>query len=178
MILMDYNLLATAERLYTSKACSGLWMNLRAVGDPEPQVDRSRIRGLILARTTLEPVEAIHMLREHMGAEPGRYENLYRVLPIQVWAKSTPDSIVDALVPMRGRVGQGESFRVTLEKRRTRLNSLEVIEPVAELFERRVDLEKPDWVVLVEILGDDAGVSIIKPGDMLNVQKERVGLPS
>ena len=178
MILMDYNLLATAEQLYMSKACSGLWMNLRAVGDAEPRVDRSRIKGLILARTTLDPIEAIHRLREHMKHEPSRYELLYRVLPIQAWAESSPENIVNALTPMRGRIGPGESFRVTLEKRRTQLSSLDFIEPVAELFDRRVDLEKPDWVVLVEILGQDAGVSIIKPGDVLNVQKERAGSPA
>ena len=175
---MDYNMLATAEQMAVSKACSQLWMNLRAVGDPEPRVNRSRVKGLILARTTMDPVEAIRRLREHMAAEPGRYTSLYRVLPVQAWTTSTPDSIVGALTPMRGRVGPNESFRVTLEKRRTQLGSVEIIEPVAELFDRRVDLERPDWVVLVEVLGGDAGVSVIRPRDVLNVQKERALSPS
>ena len=173
---MDYNLLATAEQMVMSKACSQLWMNLRAVGDPEPRVDRSRIKGLILARTTMNPVEAVHKLRGHMEAEPSRYENLYRVLPVQAWTTSSPDNIIEALAPMKGRVGQEESFRVTLEKRRIQLSSLEIIEPVAELFDRKVDLENPDWVVLVEVLGSDVGVSVVKPGDVLNVQKERARL--
>ncbi|MFH2110304.1 MAG: THUMP domain-containing protein [Candidatus Bathyarchaeota archaeon] len=175
---MDYNLLATAEQMTMSKACSQLWMNLRAVGDPEPQLDRSRIKGLILARTTMDPVEAIHKLREHMEAEPERYVNLYRVLPVQAWTTSSPDDIVDALAPMKGRVSPEESFRVTLEKRRTQLSSLEIIEPVADLFDRRVDLECPDWVVLVEVLGQDTGVSVVKPEDVLNVQKERAQSPA
>ncbi|HUV34820.1 MAG TPA: THUMP domain-containing protein, partial [Candidatus Desulfaltia sp.] len=85
-------------------------------------------------------------------------------------------NIIEALAPMKGRVGQEESFRVTLEKRRTQLSSLEIIEPVAELFDRKVNLENPDWVVLVEVLGKDAGVSVVKPGDVLNVQKERARL--
>jgi len=41
-----------------------------------------------------------------------------------------------------------------------------------------VDLEKPDWVVLIEVLGDTVGVSVVKPGDMLNVQKERARSPA
>jgi tRNA acetyltransferase TAN1 len=175
---MDYNLLATTEQLAISKACSQLWMNLRAVGDPEPKVNRSRVKGLILARTTMDPVEAVHRLREHMETEPGRYMNLFRVLPVQVWTTSSPDSIVEALTTMKSRVGPEESFRVTLEKRRTQLSSLEIIEPVAELFDQRVDLENPDWVVLVEVLGQDTGVSVVKPEDVLNVQKERARSPA
>jgi tRNA(Ser,Leu) C12 N-acetylase TAN1 len=44
---------------------------------------------------------------------------------------------------------------------------------VAEIIDNPVDLENPDWVVLVEILGSETGVSVIKPVDTLNVQKER-----
>jgi len=170
--------LATAEQVAMSKACSQLWMNLRAVGDPEPRVDRSRIKGLILAQTTMDPAEAIHKLREHMAAEPRRYESLYRVLPVQAWTASTPDDIVEALTKMRERVSPDESFRVTLEKRRTRLSSHEIIEPVAELFDRRVDLENPDWLVLVEVMGDRTGVSVVRLMDVLNVQKERAKSPA
>jgi len=74
------------------------------------------------------------------------------------------------------RMGAEESFRVTLEKRRTRLRSLEVIEPVAEVIDNPVNLRDPDWVVLVEILGNETGVSVIKPVDTLNVQKEKYRL--
>ena len=39
-----------------------------------------------------------------------------------------------------------------------------------------MNLRDPDWVVLVEILGNETGVSVIKPVDTLNVQKEKYRL--
>jgi len=165
--------LATTDQLGLSQASSELWMNLRAIGDERPRVDRSRIKGLILAYTSLDPREAVHLLRMHMGEEPGRYRAVYRVMPILAWVKTEVEEIVDAVKEQAERMEAGESFRVTLEKRRTRLRSLEVIEPVAEAIDNPVDLEKPDWVVLVEILGNETGVSVIRPVDNLNVQKER-----
>ncbi len=38
---MDYNILATTEKITMSAASSQLWMNLRAIGDPKPKVSRS-----------------------------------------------------------------------------------------------------------------------------------------
>jgi tRNA acetyltransferase TAN1 len=173
---MKYNLLATTDQLGLSQASSELWMNLRAIGDKEPRVDRSRIKGLILAHTSFDPQEAVGLLRRHMGEEPGRYRAVYRVMPILAWVKTDVDEIVAEVRHQASRIGDGESFRVTLEKRRTRLRSLEVIEPVAEAIDNPVDLENPDWVVLVEILGNETGVSVMKPADELNVQKERYRL--
>jgi len=60
---MDYNILATTEKITMSAASSQLWMNLRAIGDPEPKVNRSRIKGIVMAETSLDPIEAIMKLR-------------------------------------------------------------------------------------------------------------------
>ncbi len=173
---MKYNLLATTDQLGLSQATSELWMNLRAIGDDKPKVDRSRIKGLILAYTGFDPREAVGLLRRRMGEEPGRYGAVYRVMPIMAWVNTDVDEIVAEVREQASRMGAGESFRVTLEKRRTRLRSLEVIEPVAAVIDNPVDLENPDWVVLVEILGNETGVSVIRPADELNVQKERYRL--
>ncbi|MBN2336296.1 THUMP domain-containing protein [Candidatus Bathyarchaeota archaeon] len=173
---MKYNLLATTDQLNLSQACSELWMNLRAVGDERPKVDRSRVKGLVLAYTNLDPIEAVHLLREHMKAEPSRHKAVYRLMPIHTWVETDVETIVETVRSLIGRIGEEESFRITLEKRRTQLSSLEVIDPVAKAVDRRVDLGNPDWVVLIEILGTEAGVSVIKPSDMLNVQKERYRL--
>jgi len=173
---MKYNLLATTAQLGLSQATGELWMNLRAIGDENPKVDRSRIKGLILAHTGFDPREAVGLLRRHMGKEPDRYRAVYRVMPILAWVNTEVDEIAAEAREQASRMGAGESFRVTLEKRRTRLRSLEVIEPVAEVIDNPVDLENPDWVVLVEILGNKTGVSVIRPTEKLNVQKERYRL--
>lgn len=173
---MDYNLLATTEKRMMSAASSQLWMNLRAIGDPEPVVNKTRIRGVVQGATTLESVEAILLMREHMHSEPDRYDKLYRILPILSWVKTNVNAIVSEVEDQKDRMSADDSFRVTIEKRRTGLRSLEVIEPVAAVIDNPVDLENPDWVILVEILGDRTGVSIVRAEALFNVQKERANL--
>jgi tRNA acetyltransferase TAN1 len=173
---LEYNLLATTEKILMGAASSQLWMNLRAVGDPEPKVNKSRVKGVIQGYTTLDPVEAIFLMREHMKAEPERYDKLFRVMPILSWVNTDIEKIVVEVQSQKARMKAGETFRVTLEKRRTELRSFEVIDAVAADIDTVVDLENPDWVVLIEIMGDKTGVSVIPADASLNVQKERVGL--
>ncbi|MGB9622527.1 MAG: THUMP domain-containing protein, partial [Candidatus Bathyarchaeia archaeon] len=43
---------------------------------------------------------------------------------------------------------------------------------VASRIDRRVDLENPDWVILIEVFGKTTGVSIVNPKSILNIPKE------
>lgn len=176
-MLSDFNLIATSERGFESEACSELWMLLRAIGDEIPVVDRSPVRGLILARTSVAPVEAIKRLRCILIRNPEDFRVLLRVLPIEMVTSTDLESIVEAANRKAHRIGGDESFRITVEKRRTYLRSREVIEAVAEGIDRKVDLEHPDWVVLIEIISKYTGVSVVPPRALLNIQKERAELP-
>ena len=173
---MEYNLLATTEQLTISEASSELWMNLRAIGDSEAKVDRSRIKGLILGWTSLGAVEAINSLRDYLEEEPEKFKYIYRIMPILTWVNTGLDDIVREVNVQKEKIGKGDTFRVTVEKRRTDLRRLEIIEPVADAFDNDVDLENPDWIVLINVLGGKTGVSIIEPRDKLNVQKEKYEL--
>jgi len=175
-LIQDYNLIATSEPLNQSAAARELWMLLRAVGDEEPRVDGSFVKGLVVARTGFDPPEAIRKLREEFLRQPDRFKTLLRIIPIEARVQTDMDSIRDGAKVLSSKIGEGDSFRITLEKRRTPLRSREVIDAVAEGIPRRVDLENPDWVVLIEIIGRTTGISVVKPDAILNVQKERARL--
>jgi tRNA acetyltransferase TAN1 len=177
-LIPDPNLLATSEIWSESEACSELWMLLRAVGDETPVVDRSPIRGLIAAKTSLDPLEAIGRLRSELAENPEGFRALLRVMPVDTVVPTELDGIVGAANRLASKIGEDESFRVTLEKRRTHFRSREVIDAVAEGIDRRVDLEGYDWNVLIEIIGKTTGISVIPRHGLLNVQKERAGLSS
>ena len=176
-MIRDFNLLATTEIYNTSEGSSELWMLLRAVGDENPAVDRSWVRGLIAARTRLDPLEAISKLREELRERPYHFKVLLRVIPTQKVVETDLEEIVQTANVMATVMGEDESFRITVEKRRTGLGSREIIDAVAKGVNRRVDLENPDWVILIEVVGSRTGISVIRPDGLLNVQKERAGLP-
>ena len=173
---MDYNILATTEKITMSAASSQLWINLRAIGDPKPKVSKSRIKGIVMAETSLDPIEAIIKLREHMESEVDRYDRLFRVFPIVSRVPTELEAIVEEVQKQAGVIEEGQKFRITLEKRETEFRSLEIIDPVAAVVDREVDLKNPDWVILIEVMGKMTGVSVMPPEGMLNVQKERYAL--
>ena len=66
------------------------------------------------------------------------------------------------------------TFRVTIEKRLTSLHSKDFIEAAASEVKRKVDLYKPDNILLIEVMGELTGISLIKPDDVLAVTKEKM----
>ena len=177
-MIREFNLLATSEVWGESAACSELWMLLRAVGDETPIVDRSPIRGLIAAKTDLNPVEAVGRLRSELRENPDGFRVLLRVMPVEAIVPTDLGGIVEAAHELAAKIGENESFRITLEKRRTHLRSREVIDAVAQGIDRRVDLEDCDWIILIEIIGRITGLAVIPRDGLLNVQKERARLLS
>ena len=174
----EFNILGTTERINESKGCSELWMMLRAAGDENPIVDRMGIWGLVVARTSLDPTEALARMRTDFLKKPDAIQALYRIIPLQRLVPTTKDDIVKTAHELAAAISADNSYRITLEKRRTSLRSIELIDAIADPIEKRVDLENPDWVILVEILGRVTGVSVVHPDSILNIQKERYRLSS
>lgn len=173
VMLKDFNLLATTERIFESKACSELWILLRAIGEESPVVDRIGIWGLIAAKTSFDPIDAVIKMTKEIRENPTKYNSLFRVLPIQKLVQTSLENIVESSKEYSKIIKSEESFRITFEKRRSKLSSRTVIEAVAEEFQQKVDLKNPDWVLLIEILGRKTGISMIRSSEMLNIQKER-----
>ena len=172
-MIPNFNLIATTNRREESWGCTELWMLLRDIEDPKPIVDRSSIYGLIAARTNLNPMEAIGKLREELERRPEAFKHLIRLMPVETVVPSEIERIKEAVLSLSEQIGGGESFRITVEKRRTTLRSREIIEAVAEGINRKVNLENPDWVILIEVIGKYTGISVIKPSETLNTVKER-----
>jgi tRNA acetyltransferase TAN1 len=153
-------------------------MLLKEINDLNPVVDRSPIKGLIVAKTTLNPLDAIELLRTRLYERNDSFRVILRVLPIEKIVKSHLDEIVKASTSLSIKIGIEDSFRVTFEKRRTSLRSREVIDAVAQNIKRKVELENPDWIVLIEVIGMISGISVIPQKGILNIQKERALLLS
>jgi tRNA acetyltransferase TAN1 len=169
----EFNILATTERIKERRAGSELWMLLRAIGDEAPIINRMGIWGIIIARTHFEPVSAVTKMRGEFLKKPDSIQALYRVIPIQRLVPSTLEEIIKATKELSQTIHLEESYRITVEKRRTRLSSHEIIDAVAGGIDRQVSLNNPDWIILIETAGQMTGVSVVRPINILNTQKER-----
>lgn len=69
--------------------------------------------------------------------------------PVERWVKSDIDSMKEALEELAPQIEEGETWRMTVEKRRySDLHKSEIIRELAEIIDRKVDLKNPDKVVI------------------------------
>jgi len=173
MVLRDFNLIVTTSRGYENDACSEVWFLLGEIGDKDSTVETSGISGLVIAKTVLDPLEAIKGLRKMLKEQPWEFRYALRIIPVEVVVPTGLPEIKEASLKLSSRVLEDETFRVTVEKRHTDLSRREIIEAIAEDIERKVDLHNPDKIILIEVLGGLTSVSVIKQGDILSVAKEK-----
>jgi len=174
MVLKDFNLLVTTSRGSEEDACSEIWYLLGEIGDSAVKVDRTGITGLIAAKTAFNPFEVIDKLRKILKERPYEFRYTFRVIPIEKVVRTDLGEIERATTELASRIEEGESFRVTVEKRFTGTSSKDIIEAVAGNIERKVDLGNPDKIVLIEVVGGLTGISIIRPEQILAVMKEKL----
>lgn len=173
-MLEDFNLLATTSRGNEQAACSELRYLLQEIGDPTPAVDKTKVSGLVTARTSIDPFEAIKKFRNVLLERPYEFRYTLRIIPIEKVFQTDLGELQKTARELSAKIGEDETFRVTIEKRFTTISTQDLIEAIATKIERKVDLEKPSKILLVEVVGRLTGVSLIQPNDVLSIMKEKM----
>jgi len=155
--------------------CSELSYLLKElVGDPAPVVAKTGIRGLVAAKTSLDPCEVIEKFRGILQDRPYEFRYALRIMPIERVLATNLDEVRKVAIELAANIAEHETFRVTIEKRFTSLHSRDFIEAAANSIERKADLDNPDKVLLIEVLGGITGMSLIKPSSIISVLKEKM----
>ncbi|MGA1975027.1 MAG: THUMP domain-containing protein [Conexivisphaerales archaeon] len=170
-----FNFIATTFKGLEREAASECISLLRKLGDVGPVASTTGVTGLVVGRTSLDPVEVVHGLKAMVDEEPWSVRLVLRFIPVEATTAATPEAVGEKVMSMSAKVAQGESFRVTVEKRHNETPSMKFVESAAGALRRKVDLEAPDWVVLVEVIRDVAGVSILKPSSVFSSVKAKRG---
>jgi len=172
----DFNLLVSCARRMENEACSEVWFLLSEAGDENPSVEKTDVSGLIIAKTSLDPFQAVQKLRDLLTRSPEEFRYTLKIVPIELTVPTRIERIEKAVRMLSEKIGINETFRVTVEKRHSEISTREIIEAAAKHVNRKVNLEKPDKIVLIEVVGGVTGVSVIKPDDILSVVKEKAKL--
>lgn len=175
-MVKDFNLLVTTARGNEEDACTEIWYLLGEIGDSEVKVDKTGITGLIAAKTAFNPLEVIEKFRSILKERPHEFRYTLRVIPIEKVVRTDSGEIQRAVAELSSKIAEGETFRITVEKRFTNMSTNDIITAAATSIERRVDLNCPGKIVLIEVVGGLTGVSVIKPKDILSIVKESLNV--
>ena len=173
-MLSDFNLLASTMRGSERQMVYELEFLLKEAGDATPKADKAGIRGLVVAKTELDPVVAVEKFRTILQEKPYEFRYSLRIIPIQKVIHTNLEEIKVASVELTSKMNENETFRVTVEKRFTSIHSHDIIEAVASDVKNKVDLDKPDRMLLIEVLGGYTGLALLKPTDLISVLREKM----
>jgi tRNA acetyltransferase TAN1 len=134
------------------------------------RVEETEVRGLLFAEIE-DAIDAVRKISELMRKKPEVFLSTIRYIPLEKITKTDIEEIRKASKELASKIGEEETFRITVEKRHTSLHTKDIIEAVAKEIKRKVDLKNPDWIVLIEIFGGKAGVSVIRPDEIVSTPK-------
>ena len=146
------------------------------LGLDEPIVTVTKMSGILTVRTDHDPVGVIRRISGMIEEEPWLIRYSQRIIPVQRTTICGIQEIVDEVMKIRSSIIEGQTYRITVEKRHSDISSKELIAKIAGVIPNRVSLEDPDLIILVEILGHEAGVSIIKRDDILSTEIKKRSL--
>lgn len=167
----DFNLIVTTQR-GNERSCIKEFSRLtRMVSEGGLQMRRTRFPGLITGRFEGDPVELCRRIREAVIEDPWSVRFVQKAIPLALTVEASISAIKEAVASISGGIGAGESFRISVTKRGSGLSSREVISEAAGCIDRRVDLERPDRIIQIEIVDETAGIALLGPDDILSVTR-------
>jgi tRNA acetyltransferase TAN1 len=173
-MLSDFNIIASTSRGNERLTCTELVFLLKTIGDPDPIAAKTGIRGLVVAKTNINEIEAIEKLRSILKEKPYEFRYSLRILPVEKVVRTDLTEVKLVAKEFALRMGENETFRVTVETRFTTLHTRDLIETAATEIRQKVNLENPDKVLLIEVVGGLTGMSLVKPQAILSVLKEKM----
>jgi len=117
------------------------------------------------------PKALLSFITDFVRSEPFKVRFILRVIPVDKVVDTKLPDIVKAVKDLSEAIGPGETFRVTIESRDSPYSDRQLIDALADAVDRKVSLDSPDKVVLLEIFGEYAGVSVISPQEIVSIQK-------
>ena len=167
------NLIITCARHFEPETEDELRDILEELGDADIKVSITNMPGILTSETKLDPIEVVRKMKEMLLDEPWSIRYCLRIIPIQKIVETNIEEIEQSIEELSNQILDDETYRISIEKRNSNLSSQEVITKIANKIKNKVSLEFPDKVILIEILGNKTGISILKKSDILSIEKTK-----
>lgn len=165
------NLIITCSRHLESEASQEIHDLLEELGDSDTTVDITHMSGIVTAVTSLDPFVVVEKIKKRILDEPWSIRYCLRIIPIQETVTTEKEEIINAVLKHATIIKLDDTYRITVEKRHSVISTSEIISGIADKIHSKVSLERFDWLVLVEILGNRTGISVLKKDIIVSTQK-------
>lgn len=140
-------------------------------GDEYPIISKLDFQGLLIAFTKIENKDVIQKINEILRDNQNFFQYILKIIPIDYVCESKTETVSQIIrSTYQEYIHKGDSFKIVLNRRKS--DSIErnsAIKTIAAIFDNKVDLENPDKVIHIEVLGDVTGISYLNPNDIIKI---------
>ena len=151
--MYSYNLLVSYRFNEFQQARDEVIRLLAEMGDKDPVVQKTEVKGIIGVRTFIPSREVISRVRQfHQDAK--KVQHAVKWVPVDIWCNSELENMVETVRTVKDQIDENETWAMDLEKRKYPAHHVyQIVTRLAEPFTQKVDLKKPDKYLRVDIIG-------------------------
>jgi tRNA(Ser,Leu) C12 N-acetylase TAN1 len=143
---------------------------LEQLGDDSPTVRRTSVDGIAVVHTVLGNRDVVRGCSELFDAEPGP-EFAVKWVPVDYWCETDLEAIKAVIEEkVAGQIAENETWGMKVEKRRwQRYHKAQIIEYLAPSIARKVNLNNPDKLLRLDVVGRKTAISLLRPGEIFSM---------
>lgn len=168
------NLILTSQKGSEAKASAEFKEIALQNGIRKVHVEKSDFDG-VLEVDIENPRDFLAFLRDYVRSEPFRVHFVQRVIPVDIVVDTTLEQIKEAARTLGEEIGKAESFKIDIDERDSPYTRKQLIDVIADVVDRKVDLESPDKVLQLEILGEYSALCLARPDEIVSITKLKRG---
>ncbi|MCX6650278.1 MAG: THUMP domain-containing protein [Methanomassiliicoccales archaeon] len=173
--MLAYNLLVTFHGNQRGHAEQEIMERMKDLGVYVEKIDLCEVEGVFLLQVGGDAKVLVAQLKRVCDENPSQFIYTYHWVPIERWVPSNKREIIDAATELGRGIGEDETWMMHLHKRHFEEHHDDLIAQLTGPLNRgRVNLEDPDKIVAVEILGRNTGLSLLNRHELLDVNKVRL----
>jgi tRNA acetyltransferase TAN1 len=164
------NLLLTSQKGNEAKASAEFKEIALQRGHRKLHIEKAGFDG-ILEIEIENSRDFISFMREYVRSEPFRVHFIQRMIPIDVVVDTTIEQIKEAAAQLAPQILAGETFKIEIGERESPIARKDLIDTIAGVVDRKVNLNSPDKVFQVEVLGEYTAIAVVRPDEVLSITK-------
>ena len=170
----NFNLLVSTSRFNEVNAKAEIWFTLLMCGDKYPIILGIKYPGLITAATNVDTKEVMRKIKKILDKDSNFFQFILKISPID-YVCETNLNVIKSFVEKYYSLylNEEDSFKIELNRRKNEIIERDaIIESVAKIIPNRVDLDNPDKIIRIELLGNVSGISFLNPDDIFLIHNK------
>lgn len=171
-MVYSYNLLVSVGWGNFYRAQKEIMTILSAMDGDLPVVRRTIAQGIVGVETRLDPRKVVEKLYAFYSQNPYLFSCTLKWVPVDHWTSSDLPAMENLIASLKDSVGKDERWMMVVEKRRYTLHhKADIINRLAAHIGGKVDLHNPEKIIRIEIIGRNAGITVLRPAEIFSLAK-------